>query len=108
MCVYVLVWVGGVGRKRCCFRPSSCWCFLAASLTPQLSNCHAACRPQRPDAAVLVGATDDAYVSPGSLLELHAHWPGSEVRFVPGGHVSAFLLHQRQFRAAISDSLARL
>jgi predicted alpha/beta hydrolase family esterase len=37
-------------------------------------------RPRRPDAAVIVGAHNDAYVSPKSVLELAAHWPGSQVR----------------------------
>jgi Alpha/beta hydrolase domain containing 18 len=65
-------------------------------------------RPKRPDAAVLVAATDDAYVSPQSVMELHAHWPGSVVRWVAGGHVTAFVLNQVEFREAILESLARL
>lgn len=65
-------------------------------------------RPMRPDAAILVAATEDAYVSPQSVLEMHKHLPGSEIRWVPGGHVSSFLLHQPTFRAAIADSLSRL
>lgn len=64
--------------------------------------------PRRPDAAVLVAATEDAYVSPQSVLEMHKHLPGSEIRWVPGGHVSSFLLHQPTFRAAIKDSIAKL
>ena len=64
--------------------------------------------PRRPDAAVLVAATEDAYVSPQSVLDLHAHLPGSEVRWVPGGHVSSFILHQPTFRTAIVDSLDKL
>jgi pimeloyl-ACP methyl ester carboxylesterase len=65
-------------------------------------------RPQRPDAAVLVAATEDAYVSRESVLELQRHLPGSEVRWVPGGHVSSFVLHHGEFRRAIEDSLNRL
>lgn len=57
---------------------------------------------------MLVGATDDAYVSPQSVKELAAHWPDSEVRWVKGGHVSAFLLQQPSFRLAIHDSINRL
>lgn len=64
--------------------------------------------PRRPDAAVLVAATEDAYVSPQSVLDLHAHLPGSEIRWIPGGHVSSFLLHQPTFRKAIVDSLDKL
>ena len=57
---------------------------------------------------MLVGATEDAYVSAQSVKELAAHWPSSEVRWVKGGHVSAFLLQQPAFRKAISDSIDRL
>lgn len=64
--------------------------------------------PRCTRAAVLVGATDDAYVSPQSVQELAAHWPESEVRWVKGGHVSAFLLQQPAFRKAINDSINRL
>lgn len=64
--------------------------------------------PHCPQAAVLVAATQDAYVSPDSVMELHKHWPGSEVRFVPGGHVSSFLLHHNSFRKAMVDALDRL
>ncbi|PRW32523.1 alpha beta- isoform C [Chlorella sorokiniana] len=65
-------------------------------------------KPRRTDAAVIVGAQQDAYVSPQSILELQQHLAGSEVRWVPGGHVTSFLLHHRSFRQAIVDSLAKL
>jgi hypothetical protein len=64
--------------------------------------------PRRPDAAVLVAAVADAYVSPQSVLDLHRHLPGSEIRWVSGGHVSSFLMHQPTFRTAIVDSLDKL
>lgn len=64
--------------------------------------------PAKPEAAILVAAEQDAYVSPASVLELQDHLPGSEVRWVPGGHVSSFLMHQNAFRQAIKDSLERL
>jgi len=35
------------------------------------------------------------------------HWPGSELRWVPGGHVTAFVLQRPAFRRAIADSLER-
>ncbi|KAG2425973.1 hypothetical protein HXX76_013344 [Chlamydomonas incerta] len=65
-------------------------------------------RPRRTDAAVIVAARDDAYVSQQSVQQLHQYWAGSELRMVSGGHVSAFLMHQDAFRAAIRDSLSRL
>ena len=64
--------------------------------------------PVRPDAAVLVAARDDAYAPPSDARLLQAHWPGSELRVVRGGHVSAFLLEQDAFRRAVADSVARL
>lgn len=65
-------------------------------------------RPVRPDAAVLVAARHDGYVDMASVKALQEHWPGSELRLVDGGHVSAFLMHQDAFRAALRDSLVRL
>ncbi|KDD75572.1 hypothetical protein H632_c612p0, partial [Helicosporidium sp. ATCC 50920] len=65
-------------------------------------------RPPRPDAAVLVGATGDAYVAPESVAQVAGHLPGSEVRWVRGGHVTSFLLHRRVFVDAVADAVDRL
>uniref|UniRef100_A0A061RN67 Alpha beta-protein n=1 Tax=Tetraselmis sp. GSL018 TaxID=582737 RepID=A0A061RN67_9CHLO len=65
-------------------------------------------RPKRTDCAIIVAATDDAYVSKESVQEVQQHWPGSEVRWISGGHVLSFLLHNNSFRRAIADSLAYL
>lgn len=51
---------------------------------------------------------DDGYIPKHSVLELQKAWPGSEVRWVTGGHVSSFLLHNGEFRKAIVDGLNRL
>ncbi|CAN1773057.1 Protein ABHD18 [Linum perenne] len=51
---------------------------------------------------------DDGYVPNYSALELQKAWPGSEVRWVKGGHVSSFILHNSEFRRAIKDGLDRL
>lgn len=51
---------------------------------------------------------DDGYIPKHSVLELQKAWPGSEVRWVTGGHVSSFLLHNGEFRRAIIDGLNRL
>ncbi|KAK1259726.1 hypothetical protein QJS04_geneDACA010361 [Acorus gramineus] len=64
--------------------------------------------PKNPQAVVFVAATDDGYIPKHSVLELQRAWPGSEVRWVTGGHVSSFLLHNDHFRKAIVDSLDRL
>jgi len=39
---------------------------------------------------------------------LHAHWPGSTMRWLCTGHVGAFLFHRSDFLAAIRDAFARL
>ncbi|KAJ8448170.1 hypothetical protein Cgig2_031894 [Carnegiea gigantea] len=64
--------------------------------------------PKNPDAVIFVAATDDGYIPNHSVLELQKAWPGSEVRWVTGGHVSSFLLHNGEFRRAIADGLDRL
>ncbi|PON32867.1 Abhydrolase domain containing [Parasponia andersonii] len=64
--------------------------------------------PKNPSAVILVAATDDGYIPKHSVLELQKAWPGSEVRWVTGGHVSSFLLHNGEFRRAIVDGLNRL
>lgn len=51
---------------------------------------------------------DDGYIPNHSVLELQKAWPGSEVRWVLGGHVSSFILHNGEFRRAIVDGLDRL
>lgn len=64
--------------------------------------------PKNPQAVIFVAATDDGYIPKHSVLELQRAWPGSEVRWVTGGHVSSFLLHNDAFRKAIIDALDRL
>ncbi len=64
--------------------------------------------PAVPSAAIVVGARADAYVARASVAELAAHWPGAEVRWVPGGHVSAYLTQGDAFRSAIRDCLERV
>lgn len=64
--------------------------------------------PKAPNAVILVAATDDGYIPSHSVLEVQRAWPGSEVRWVTGGHVSSFILHNGEFRRAIRDGLNRL
>ncbi|KAF6158670.1 hypothetical protein GIB67_040184 [Kingdonia uniflora] len=64
--------------------------------------------PKSPEAVIFVGATDDGYIPKHSVLQFQKAWPGSEVRWVTGGHVSSFLLHNDEFRRAIVDALNRL
>ena len=56
---------------------------------------------------MLVAASDDAYVGRASVAEWAAAWPGAELRWVPGGHVSAYLTQAAAFRGAVRDALER-
>eukprot|EP00249_Psilotum_nudum_P004626 c18128_g1_i1 orf=344-1414(-) len=64
--------------------------------------------PKNPSAVIFVAATDDGYIPRHSVLEFQRAWPGSEVRWVTGGHVSSFILHNREFQRAIKDAITRL
>ena len=46
--------------------------------------------PPRPHTAtaVIVGARRDGYIPPAAVEALHEHWPGSELRWLPGGHAT--------------------
>jgi pimeloyl-ACP methyl ester carboxylesterase len=64
--------------------------------------------PRAPGAAVIVGAADDGFVSPGEVRRIAAHWKGAELRWVAGGHASAFLFAGDAMRRAIADAFERL
>ncbi|MCO5608097.1 hypothetical protein L7F22_062303 [Adiantum nelumboides] len=64
--------------------------------------------PKKPEAVIFVSATNDAYIPRHSVLEFQRAWPGSEVRWVTGGHVSSYIFHSNKFRRAIRDGIARL
>jgi hypothetical protein len=89
--------------------PSSCWQWLLACCSP---GCNVSNATQMLVWRWWVGSlagdcAADAVAAVVDLL-LQEHWPGSELRTVNGGHVSAFLMHQDAFRGALRDSLARL
>jgi hypothetical protein len=58
--------------------------------------------------AVLVSARSDGYVPPAATEALHAHWPGSELRWVRGGHATLLWFHKGALAVAIEDSFDRL
>ena len=58
--------------------------------------------------AVLVSARSDGYVPASTTEALHAHWPGSELRWIPGGHATLLWFHKGAFSDAIADSFDRL
>lgn len=64
--------------------------------------------PRAPEAAILLAAQHDGYVAKESAARIHHHWPGSEMRWMPGGHVSGYVGSARHVRAAIEDAFTRL
>ena len=58
--------------------------------------------------AVLISARSDGYVPTSTTEALHAHWPGSELRWISGGHATLLWFHKGAFAAAIADSFERL
>lgn len=56
---------------------------------------------------IAVCARDDAYVPRDGCMSLEKIWPGVEIRYIDAGHVSAYLLHQKVFRATIVEAFER-
>ncbi|XP_036933169.1 protein ABHD18 isoform X1 [Acanthopagrus latus] len=56
---------------------------------------------------IVVQAKEDAYIPRTGVLSLQEIWPGCEVRYLNGGHISAYLFKQNIFRQAIYDGFNR-
>jgi dienelactone hydrolase len=63
--------------------------------------------PVYPEAAIVVGTSQDGFVPPSDSRRIAEHW-GSELRWLPAGHVSALLRYQGAMRQAMLDALDRL
>lgn len=64
--------------------------------------------PLRTDAAVLVGCERDGYVLPMEIQRLHEYWPGSELRWLRAGHVTAVIGGRSFLRGAVADAIEKL
>ena len=64
--------------------------------------------PMRADAAIIAGCTRDGYVPRGETERLHAHWPGSRLRWIKAGHFSALLTNRRVLCDCIAEAADRL
>ncbi|XP_064417132.1 protein ABHD18 [Latimeria chalumnae] len=60
--------------------------------------------PVDPSLIIVVQAKEDAYVPRTGVRSLQEIWPGCEIRYLTGGHVSAYLFKQGLFRQAIYDA----
>ncbi|XP_053108212.1 protein ABHD18 isoform X1 [Hemicordylus capensis] len=63
--------------------------------------------PVDPTLIIVVQAKEDAYIPRTGVRSLQEIWPGCEVRYLDGGHVSAYLFKQGLFRQAIYDAFER-
>lgn len=64
--------------------------------------------PKAPELAVLLAARSDGFIPPSDVETLHRHWPGSELRWLDAGHVTAVLFHRSPHRRAVLDAFERL
>lgn len=62
----------------------------------------------KPKSAILVAARDDGFVHARDVEALARAWPDAELRWLEGGHVSAYLQHRSVMRRAIADAIDRL
>jgi len=60
-------------------------------------------RPRYMQGVAIVGARNDAYIPPRSVLTLHRHWPEAKLQWVSGGHVGAVVFHRRCFLSIVSE-----
>ena len=58
--------------------------------------------------AIIVGARSDGYVPLQATIDLHEHWPGSELRRIRGGHATLIWFRKDVLVDAIVDSFDRL
>jgi len=57
--------------------------------------------------AIIVGASGDGYIPRSAVEELHAHWPGSELRWINAGHATMIWRHKPALVDAIVESFDR-
>ena len=62
----------------------------------------------QPKRAILLAARQDGYVPAASTLRLLQHWRGAELRYLPGGHLSAFVTGRGAIVRAILDAFSRV
>lgn len=58
--------------------------------------------------AVLAAPRSDGYIPRQTTKDLNRHWAGSELRWLPGGHASLWMLGKAQLAAAVKAAFLRL
>jgi len=64
--------------------------------------------PSHAASAIVVGSRYDGYIPEHEVEALHAHWPGSELRWVHTGHLTGAVLAKRAHLRAIVDAFDRM
>jgi len=78
---------------------------FAAALEPVRVDRYPA--PRDPSRAILIACRHDGFIPPEEAEALHRHWPGSELRWVEGGHFTGLVLHHQAHRRALLDAFGR-
>ncbi|CAL8141211.1 unnamed protein product [Orchesella dallaii] len=65
------------------------------------------CVPVDPELIIVVAARNDAYIPRDGTKPLDELWPNCEIRYVDGGHITAYLMHQGLFRKTIAEAIDR-
>lgn len=58
--------------------------------------------------AVLAAPQSDGYIPRQAIHDLNNHWPGSELRWLPGGHASLWMFGKAHLAAAVEASFRRI
>lgn len=58
--------------------------------------------------AVLAAPRGDGYIPRQTIKDLNQHWPGSQLRWLPGGHASLWMFGKAKLAAAVEAAFMRL
>uniref|UniRef100_A0AAR2JBV5 Abhydrolase domain containing 18 n=1 Tax=Pygocentrus nattereri TaxID=42514 RepID=A0AAR2JBV5_PYGNA len=94
----------GTGQRQSLQRESLCFMKGVMDECTHIANFSV---PVDPRLIIIVQAKEDAYVPRTGVRSLQEIWPGCEVRYLDGGHISAYLFKQAIFRQAIYDAFDR-
>ncbi|XDV37582.1 hypothetical protein PO909_007160 [Leuciscus waleckii] len=94
----------GTGQRQSLQRESLCFMKGVMDECTHIANFSV---PVDPSLIIIVQAKEDAYIPRTGVRSLQEIWPGCEVRYLNGGHISAYLFKQRLFRQAIYDAYDR-
>ncbi|CAF3193893.1 unnamed protein product [Rotaria socialis] len=57
--------------------------------------------------ALFIACINDGYIIRDGIPHMNDLWPGCHIRYIPRGHISAFLLNQSGFHDAVAEMLQR-